>query len=106
LGGKISKMTKALARLSGDFAHRTNVLIALTCGLLATGIFIVDIASPPLGVAAGVAYVAVVLNSLWLPRLRYAIFVAGTVSILTILAFLWSEPAGSTTGVPSTGSAK
>ncbi len=87
-------MTKALARLSGDFVHRTNVLVALGCGLLATGIFIIDIASLPLGVAAGVAYVAVVLISLWLPRWHYAIFVAGTVSILTILGFLWSEPAG------------
>ncbi len=87
-------MTKALARLSGDFAHRTNVLIALGCGLSATGIFIIDIASLPLGVAAGVAYVSVVLISLWLPRWHYAIFVAGTVSILTILGYLWSEPAG------------
>ena len=84
-GGKISKMTKALARLSEDFAHRTNVLIILGCSLLAAGIFIVDIASLPLGVAAGVAYVAVVLASLWLPRWQYAIVVAGGVSILTIL---------------------
>jgi signal transduction histidine kinase len=87
-------MTQALVRLSGDFAHRTNVLVALGCGLLAAGIFIIDIASLPLGVAAGVAYVAVVLISLWLPRWTYAIFVAGTVSILTLLGYLWSEPAG------------
>jgi signal transduction histidine kinase len=87
-------MTKALARLSEDFAHRTNVLIILGCSLLAAGIFIVDIASLPLGVAAGVAYVAVVLASLWLPGWQYAIVIAGGVSILTILGFLWSEPAG------------
>ncbi len=87
-------MTQALARLSGDFSHRTNVLVVLACGLLAAGIFIIDVASLPLGVAAGVAYVAVVLISLYLPRWQYAIFFAGVVSVLTILGFLWSEPAG------------
>jgi signal transduction histidine kinase len=94
LGGKISKMTNALARLSEDFAHRTNVFAVLACILLAAGIFIIDVASLPLGVAAGVAYVAVVLISLYLPRWQYAIAVACGVSILTILGFLWSEPAG------------
>jgi signal transduction histidine kinase len=70
------------------------VLIVLGCSLLAAGIFIIDIASLPLGVAAGVAYVVVVLASLWLPRWQYPIAVAGGVSILTILGFFWSEPAG------------
>ncbi len=87
-------MTNALARLSGDFAHRTNVLVALACSILAAGIFIIDVASLPLGVAAGVAYVAVVLLSLLLPRWQYSIIVAGVVSILTILGFFMSEPAG------------
>jgi hypothetical protein len=86
--GKISKMTQALARLSGDFAHCTNVLIALACGLLATGIFIIDIASLLLGVAAGVAYVAVESE-------------LGRGS-----SFSPVVPAGSTTGVPFTGPAK
>ncbi|MFQ6004021.1 MAG: PAS domain-containing sensor histidine kinase [Woeseia sp.] len=87
-------MLKMLAGLSTDLSSRTNVLIVLGCGLLAAGIFVVDIASLPLGVAAGVAYVAVVLLSLWLPRWQYAIVIAGVVSVLTILGFLWSEPAG------------
>jgi PAS domain-containing protein len=87
-------MTKALARLSADFAHRTNVLVALACGVLATGIFLIDVASLPLGVAAGVAYVAVVLISLYLPRWQYSIFIAGVVSILTMLGFFMSERAG------------
>jgi PAS domain S-box-containing protein len=87
-------MTKALARLSADFAHRTNVLVALACGALATGIFLIDVASLPLGVAAGVAYVAVVLISLYLPRWQYSIFIAGVVSILTMLGFFMSERAG------------
>ncbi|MFQ5549070.1 MAG: PAS domain-containing sensor histidine kinase [Woeseia sp.] len=87
-------MMKVLAELSTDLSNRTNVLILLGCGLLAAGIFVIDIASLPLGVAAGVAYVAVVLLSLWLPRWQYAIVIAAGVSILTILGFLWSEPAG------------
>jgi len=87
-------MTKAPARLSGDFAHRTNALVALVCGLLSAGIFITDVASLPLGVAAGVAYVSVVLISLCLPRWQYPVFFAGVASILTILGFFMSEPAG------------
>ena len=43
---------------------RANIQIVLLCMVLAIGIFIVDVASLPLGVAAGVAYVAVVLISL------------------------------------------
>lgn len=92
--GDSSMLTKALASLTGDRATGPNVLIIVTCGLLAAGIFIIDIASLPLGVAAGVAYVAVVLISLWLPRWQYSIIVAGIVSILTILGYLWSQPAG------------
>ena len=68
--------------------------IVLACTALAAGIFIIDVASLPLGVAAGVAYVAVVLISLLLPRRQYSFIVAGGVSILTILGFLLSEPAG------------
>jgi len=74
-GGKTSKMMKALAGLSGDLANRTNLLIVLACSLLAAGIFIIDIASLPLGAAAGVAYVAVVPISLWLPRWGLSIIV-------------------------------
>ena len=94
LGGNTSKMMKALAGLSGDLVNRTNLLIVLVCGLLAAGIFIIDIASLPLGVAAGVAYVPVALISLWMSRWQFSFIVAGGVSILTILGFLWSEPAG------------
>lgn len=62
--------------------------------VFAAGIFVIDVASLPLGVAAGVAYVAVVLVSLWLSQWKSALFVAGGVSILTILGFVLSEPAG------------
>ena len=68
--------------------------ITLTCAALAAGIFIVDIASLPLGVAAGVAYLAVVLIALWLPKWQHSLIAAAGVSILTVLGFLLSEPAG------------
>ena len=71
-----------------------NVQIVLLCMALAIGIFIVDVASLPLGVAAGVAYVAVVLISLWLSKWSFSLFVAGVVSALTIIGFVYSEPAG------------
>jgi len=75
---------------------RANIQIVLLCMVLAIGIFIVDVASLPLGVAAGVAYVAVVLISLSLSRWYFSLFVAGVVSALTIFGFLYSEPAGIT----------
>ncbi len=93
-GWKTSKMMTGIAGRSGNLANHTNVQIVLTCVALAAGIFIIDVASLPLGVAAGVAYISVVLISLWLPRWQYSLIVAGGVSILTILGFLWSEPAG------------
>ncbi len=64
------------------------------CAILAAIIFVIDVASLPLGVAAGVAYVAVVLLSLCLPRWQYSLFVAACVSLLTILGFYLSQPAG------------
>jgi len=73
-----------------------NVQIVVLCTVLAIGIFIVDIASLPLGVAAGVAYVAVVLISLWLSQWYFSLFVAGVVSALTIFGFAYSEPSGVT----------
>ncbi|NOX68808.1 MAG: HAMP domain-containing histidine kinase [Gammaproteobacteria bacterium] len=71
-----------------------NKRIFLICIALAAGIFVIDIASLPLGVAAGVAYVAVVLISLWLSHWRSALVVAVGVSVLVILGYLFSEPAG------------
>ena len=87
-------MTKGPFGLSESLVNQTNAQIVLTCTALAAGIFIIDVASLPLGVAAGVAYVAVVLVSLWLPRWQFPFIVAGGVSILTVLGYLLSEPAG------------
>jgi len=72
----------------------TNEQIIVVCAALAAGIFAIDVASLPLGVAAGVPYVAVVLVSLWLSRWKSSLLVAGGVSILTILGYLLSEPGG------------
>jgi len=85
---------KGLDGLSKDPVNHSNLRIVLICAALAAGIFIIDVATLPLGVAAGVPYVIVVLISLWLPRLQHSLIVAGGVSILTILGFLLSEPAG------------
>jgi len=90
---KISKMMKGLAGLSENLTNHTTVQVLLTCTALAAGIFIVDVAALPLGVAAGVAYVGVVLISLWLPGWHLSYVVAGGVSLLTILGFILSEPA-------------
>ena len=75
-------------------ATRADLRIVLVCTVLAIGIFHVDVKSLPLGVAAGVAYVGVVLISLWLSQWRLSLLIAGGVSALTILGFLLSEPAG------------
>jgi len=72
----------------------TNKQIILICAAFAAGIFIVDIASLPLGVAAGVAYVAVILVALWLSQWKSVLVVAGGVSILTIIGYVFSEPGG------------
>jgi signal transduction histidine kinase len=87
-------MMQGLAGDSDSLKNHANVRITLVCTFLAVGIFLVDVGSLPLGVAAGVPYVAVVLISLWLSQWKYSLIVAGGVSVLTILGFLLSEPAG------------
>ncbi|MEE9140782.1 MAG: PAS domain S-box protein [Alphaproteobacteria bacterium] len=68
------------------------VLVGLSI-VLAAGIYWFDV-SLPLGVAGGVPYVAVILLSAWFPW-RYAIVAsAGGATVLTILGYLFSQPAG------------
>lgn len=83
-----------LASPSKSALNHSSVRIALTCAALAAAIFVVDIQSLPLGVAAGVAYVGVVFIALWFPSWQHTFIVAGGVSFLTLLGFLMSEPAG------------
>jgi signal transduction histidine kinase len=87
-------MTDGQSRRIENSVTNKSVQIFLTCTALAAGIFIIDIASLPLGVAAGMAYVAVVLIALWLPGWKSPFIAAAGVSTLTILGFLFSEPAG------------
>lgn len=82
------------ASLSEPASSQSSARIALICAALAAAIFIVDIQSLPLGVAAGVAYVGVVFIALWFPNWKQTFIVAGGVSLLTILGFILSEPAG------------
>jgi len=82
------------AEINDMSVKQTNQRIGLACFVLAAGIFIVDFASLPLGVAAGVFYVGVVVLSLWLSKWQHTYIVAGAVSFLTAFGFLMSEPAG------------
>ena len=72
----------------------SDVHIGAICTLLALVVFVVDVAVLPLGVAAGVAYVPAVLVALWLSRWQGTFIVAGFASVLTIIGFHLSEPAG------------
>ncbi|HWQ70507.1 MAG TPA: ATP-binding protein [Patescibacteria group bacterium] len=61
----------------------SNVLVA--CIVLSLGIFVFDLWMP-LGVAAAVPYIAVILLSLWLPKRTHILIAGMVVSILTVLA--------------------
>ncbi len=87
-------LAKAVAFGSVFAKNLTNKQIILICTAFAAAIFVVDIASLPLGVAAGVAYVAVVLVALWLSQWKSVLIVAAGVSVLTIAGYLLSEPGG------------
>ena len=82
------------ANPSKPTSNHSSVRIAVICAALAAAIFIVDIQSLPLGVAAGVAYVGVVFIALCLPNWQQTFVVAAGVSLLTILGLILSEPAG------------
>jgi hypothetical protein len=66
--------------------------LIILCLLLASGIFIID-SLIPLGVAAGVLYIIIVLISLWSKNGKIPLYMAMLGSILTILG-LYSSPAG------------
>ncbi|MAG13353.1 MAG: hypothetical protein CMN78_02025 [Spirochaetales bacterium] len=61
--------------------------------LVATGIFILDL-SLPLGVAGGVPYVALIMISLYSPWRHYVFILAVVGTVLTILGYFFSPPAG------------
>ncbi len=89
--GKGLATMKIRSHVGGNLS---DVHIGAICAVLALVVFAIDVMVLPLGVAAGVAYVPAVLVALWLPRWQDTFIVAGAASILTILGFALSEPAG------------
>lgn len=82
------------SRLNTDTRQQVNTrLLLVLCALLAAGVFALDLVSP-LGVASGIAYVALgpVLLGLWLPW-RRAIFFLAVLSTTLILASYALSPA-------------
>ncbi len=71
----------------------TDAKIGLSGAFLALAIFALDL-TVPLGVAAGVPYVALVLLGLWSTRTDVTLALAAAGTLLTILGFFLSEPAG------------
>lgn len=75
------------------FQSNRNISVFLVCALLAAALFVVDWMLP-LGVAAGVPYLVVVLWSLRHEKSRFTVMTAGICSILTIVGFFFSSPGG------------
>ncbi|MEE8574918.1 MAG: ATP-binding protein [Thermodesulfobacteriota bacterium] len=71
---------------------RPGYLLVLSFALCAV-FFVIDI-KIPLGVAAGVPYVAVMLITIWLPQRRSTLFFAVLCTLLTILGYVISPVGG------------
>lgn len=63
--------------------------IALYCIFLMSLFLVFDLAVP-LGISAGVPYIAVVLIALWSTSLRLAIYLAGICSVFIVLGYIYS----------------
>lgn len=85
-----SEQTKQ--QLAEETARR-NRLLVVGYAILTLVLFSVDLALP-LGVAAGVPYISVVLLSLWHKKRHFTVMVAVLCSILTILGLFFSPPGG------------
>ena len=68
-------------------------LASLSVAALAGLLFFIDLFFP-LGVAAGIPYVAVVLLAAWLPPVRAPLYMAALCSLLTVAGGFLSPPAG------------
>lgn len=69
----------------------TNNTVLVACILSSLGIFIFGLFMP-LGVAAAVPYIGVVLLSLWLPDRKHTLITGMTVSILTVVGVVLAPP--------------
>jgi signal transduction histidine kinase len=74
-------------------ARSNPVMLYLLAGLIAGAVLFFDL-SVPLGVAAGVPYIALVLLGVWLPKTSHVIALAGIGTALTIFGYFMSEPGG------------
>jgi PAS domain S-box-containing protein len=72
---------------------RDDILLLSLSLVIAVGIFLLDLLIP-LGVAAGVPYIAVVFLGAWLPWRHSVILLAAIGTTLTVLGYLFSAPAG------------
>ena len=91
---KAATASRGLSRNGMTMRQTTGSALIVACFLLAASIFMIDVLVFPLGVAAAVPYVAVILISLSLPRRQHVLYAAVAVSALTILGYFWSDPAG------------
>ncbi len=73
--------------------QETGYLIIIALAILMGGIFIADV-SIPLGVAAGIPYVAAVLTALRLRKAQSILFVAAVCTFLTVLGYFLSPSGG------------
>ena len=74
-------------------SEKAKLCYTLLGVFLALGVLAIDLLIP-LGVAGGVAYVAVILVTLWLPSRRYTIFFTVLCSALVVVGFLCSPSGG------------
>lgn len=78
----------------GKRARKSDaILIAVASVVIGAGIFILDLFMP-LGVAAGVPYVGLVLISLYSPWRRHAFSLAIVATVLIVLGYFLSSPLG------------
>ncbi len=91
MNGSSGSLNKKMDFWSKGINQKARLLAAIT--LMTAAIFILDLLIP-LGVAAGVPYIAPVLVTLWLPGHRYVLAVAFAATLLTVLGFFLSLSGG------------
>jgi len=96
LGVKIDMKSDQNVHGNVEGAHhgaQSFVQVSAVAGILAVVMYALDVALP-LGVAAGVPYVALVLMGLWFPRAHHIYILAGIGSALTALGYFTSPIGG------------
>ena len=81
--------TKVYSRIK-ELSLSSSFLLGVS-GVLGGLFFFIDLALP-LGIAASIPYVAIVLLGMWLPNWKYMVSLAILASFLTVLGYLISDP--------------